>query len=276
MAEIYKTDKIEILKEYIGNDLFNRQRSSRHVCIPIGDDGYFLVFNDCDISNTQKPHNRISIYCGKRGFVFVGDCERCADIVREMPEGTEPFRALSEFFFSLTAGDIDELDKIETDINALEDELLTSKRPSKIAGLRIIAFRRSLLEMKRYYEQLDVSIDRLLENENGSIPDALMTSLKALGRRIDRLTEMVIHLREFVTQVREAYQAQIDIEQNQIMKILTVMTSIFLPLTLIVGWYGMNYNMPEYSWSFGYLYVIILSVAVFVISILLFRKNKWF
>lgn len=276
MATVYKSENIDKLKEYIGDDLYYRQRSSRHACVPLSDDGYFLVFHDCDIKDALKSHSRVCIYCGKKGFVFFGDSERCAEIVRAIPEGTEAPKALSEFLFALTTGDIDVLDHVEVQINALEDELLTRRKPSNNAGMRIIAFRRSLLEMKRYYEQLAVCIDRLIENENGYIPQNMIASFAALGRRIDRLSEMVMHLREFVTQVREAYQAQIDIEQNQIMKILTVITSVFLPLSLIVGWYGMNFSMPEYSWNFGYLYVVGLSIFVFVISIILFRKNKWF
>ena len=93
---------------------------------------------------------------------------------------------------------------------------------------------------------------------------------------MDYLLNSVMHLREYITQVREAYQAQIDIEQNQIMKVFTVMTSIFLPLTLIVGWYGMNLQMPEFSWSFGYPFVIILSVSVILASVIIFKVKRWF
>ena len=52
--------------------------------------------------------------------------------------------------------------------------------------------------------------------------------------------------------MREAYQAQLDYEQNQLMKAFTVLTAIFLPLSLIARWYGMNFSMPEYQWALGY------------------------
>jgi magnesium transporter len=60
------------------------------------------------------------------------------------------------------------------------------------------------------------------------------------------------------------------------MKVFTVITAVFLPLTLIVGWYGMNFTMPEYGWSHGYLYVIALSIVVCGICWLLFKRKKWF
>ena len=130
--------------------------------------------------------------------------------------------------------------------------------------------------MKRYYDQLDMILDQICENENRVLDADSARFFSALARRVERLAESVVHLRECVTQVREAYQAQIDIEQNQIMKIFTVITAIFLPLTLIVGWYGMNFHMPEYTWDFGYLYVILLSIAVCSACFFWFRKKKWF
>ena len=67
-----------------------------------------------------------------------------------------------------------------------------------------------------------------------------------------------------------------DIEQNEIMKIFTVLSAVFLPLTLIAGWYGMNFSMPEYGWALGYPMVIVLSIAVCTACILFFRRKKWF
>ncbi|MPN50396.1 Cobalt/magnesium transport protein CorA [bioreactor metagenome] len=60
------------------------------------------------------------------------------------------------------------------------------------------------------------------------------------------------------------------------MKIFTVITAIFLPLTLLVGWYGMNFHMPELQWAYGYPAVIVVSIALMVALILLFKKKDWF
>lgn len=80
---------------------------------------------------------------------------------------------------------------------------------------------------------------------------------------------------EYLDQIRQSYEAQVDIEQNSLMKFFTVVTSIFLPLTLIAGWYGMNLMMPEFKWPYGYPFVIALSVAIVAFMIWLFRQNKW-
>jgi magnesium transporter len=60
------------------------------------------------------------------------------------------------------------------------------------------------------------------------------------------------------------------------MKLFTVVTVIFMPLTLIVGWYGMNLKMPEFSWHFGYLFVIGLSLCTLLVSLMFFKRKKWF
>ena len=261
---------------YIGDDLYSRQRATRHQCVPVEEKGFFLAFCYCDINDALKDEERILIYCDGASLVFLGDNEHCRSILKKLPEDASPFKTLSEFFFSLTAGDMDSLENIETEVSFLEDSLLEKKDGVKNIGAKIIMLRRRLLRIKRYYEQLDLIVDRLAENENGCIPCELLPRFTSLGRRVDRLTESVVHLREFVTQLREAYQAQIDIEQNQIMKLFTVITAVFLPLTLIVGWYGMNFKMPEYEWENGYFFVVALSIAVCVVTVLLIKRKKWY
>ncbi len=276
MVEIYETNHDAILREHISNELYTRQKSSRHFCVPINQDSYFLVFRWCDIRDTQNRDERISILCGKNDIIFLLKNSRCLKIVNSLNKEETTFHVLSEFFDELTAKDIDIIERLEFDINEFEDGLITAKKPIKKASTRIVLLRRSLLKMKRYYEQLADVMDVLTENENGAIPETLLNRFLSLSRRTEHLSESVGHLCEYVTQVREAYQAQVDIEQNQIMKIFTVLTAVFFPLTLIVGWYGMNFSMPEYGWRFGYLYVVILSVAVCAVSFYIFKKRKWF
>ena len=97
-----------------------------------------------------------------------------------------------------------------------------------------------------------------------------------LSRRTERSYQNILNLRESVTQVRESYEAEVDISLNTTMKVFTVVTTIFLPLTLIVGWYGMNFAIPEYHWKHGYAMVILLSILCVLACIAFFKKRKWF
>lgn len=81
------------------------------------------------------------------------------------------------------------------------------------------------------------------------------------------------HLLEYARQIRDACQSVVDESQNENMQFLTVISTIFYPLTLITGWYGMNFqNMPELKE--GYPWVIGISLVVVVFIILLFKKKK--
>lgn len=83
--------------------------------------------------------------------------------------------------------------------------------------------------------------------------------------------------REYSLQLREMHQTQIDVRQNNIMKILTIVTTVFLPLSLIAGWYGMNFvNMPELQSTNGYRIVCIASALCVVLELLIFKWKKWF
>ncbi|MPN30891.1 Cobalt/magnesium transport protein CorA [bioreactor metagenome] len=84
------------------------------------------------------------------------------------------------------------------------------------------------------------------------------------------------NLRDYVTQIRESYQSQLDINLNNTMKLFTVLTAVFSPLTLIVGWYGMNFpTMPEYNWQYGYIYVTFISLLAIAMCLYIFKKKKF-
>lgn len=276
MPTTHKCEPTEKLKDYIGQELYGKQRSTSHICAPLPDNAYFIAFQWCNIQNLQEENERISIYCNETEFVLFSDRTFCTSMLTTIQKFGDAYQSLAEFFFSLTAGDIDRLEEIEEDIANLEEEMISANRPNQSHGTRIILIRRSLLRMKRYYDQLCLITERLTENEKRIFSEDDILRFKAISRRSERLDEFVRHLRESVTQCREAYQAQIDIEQNQIMKIFTVIAAFFLPLTLIVGWYGMNFSLPEFGWHFGYLYVIILSIVICILCFFIVKKKEWF
>ena len=78
-------------------------------------------------------------------------------------------------------------------------------------------------------------------------------------------------------QLREFCQSKIDEKQNRNLAFLTIISSIFMPLTLIAGWYGMNFKyMPELDKVWAYPLVFVVSVMIVVVCIVFFKKNKWF
>lgn len=183
-------------------------------------------------------------------------------------------RAIQIFFDTLTYEDALILESIEEEISRIEEDLITSKTRNYIS--EIIQLRKKLLTYKRYYDQLSSISSAIEENENGLLTVREVRYFRILTSRVDRLVAGISSLQDYVSQVREAYQTQTDINQNKTMKLFTVITAIFLPLTLIVGWYGMNLDMPEYRWPFGYPLVAALCFVVALLSVVYFKKNKWF
>ena len=86
----------------------------------------------------------------------------------------------------------------------------------------------------------------LIENENGFFAKNELKYFNLLEDRLTRLENQCKSLTAFTKETREIYQAQIDINLNKVMKVLTVVTAVFAPLTLLTGWYGMNFEyLPE-------------------------------
>lgn len=192
----------------------------------------------------------------------------------ELGERITLARVIYSFFEKQTKEDDTVFDGIEKEIMDLEQALIVSGKRDCVQ--EIISLRKRLMVLKKYYEQFLTVLDILIENENDIFDEKVLRSFRMLHRRTERRCQSILNLRESVTQVRESYEAEVDINLNTTMKIFTVVTTIFLPLTLVAGWYGMNFDMPEYQWKHGYLFVVLLSVASVVFWIAFFKKKKWF
>ena len=175
----------------------------------------------------------------------------------------------------LLENDTKYLETLEQNIISLEDEIIQNKHQKNYVG-NIVAFRKELLALKRYYMQLQDVFESIYSNENNFFNRNALRLFKLLGGKVDRFYQSILHMQDSVTQIREAYQSEVDINLNTIMKIFTVITAVFLPLTLIAGWYGMNFNMPEYRSVWGYPIVIVVSAVVVITFLLFFKKRKWF
>ena len=116
----------------------------------------------------------------------------------------------------------------------------------------------------------------LEENEIGFFTEENLRYIHLFMNYMIRRHSTATSLRDYTIQVRDLHNTQLEVRQNKTMTLLTVITTIFLPLTLIAGWYGMNFRyMSELEWRFGYLAVLVLSVAVIVCCLILFKRKKW-
>ncbi len=166
------------------------------------------------------------------------------------------------------------LNAIEDKITGLEDAL-TKEEEMDYVG-EISNLRKQLLGLRRYYESMLALMEDLEENRNGLLSEDSLRLLHFQIQKLERSYRNSLNLRDYLTQVRESYQALLDIEANKVMKLFTVITSIFLPLTLLVGWYGMNIYMPETAFRYTYPLVILASLFIVVALVIYFKRNRWF
>ena len=225
------------------------------------------------------PRHAFSFALDEKGIVLVDDSGYALELT-ETIRRTKKWRlpGLERFLYDLLeltiSRDLTLLEKTESRLNRIEEEILRGEIETYPPELNDI--RGDLLDLRVHYEQLIDLSQELEENENEFFREENLRYFRLFTNRVIRLQEIVGGQREYVMQLRDLLQSQLEVRQNRIMTLLTVITSIFLPLTLIVGWYGMNFRyMPELDWRFGYPAVILVSVVIVLVCLIWFRRKKW-
>ena len=239
-----------------------------------------IAFDWYDVHSDWTEDSRFLLYLDREHLLCFCEEERGRRRAREIFSGLEEEQNLSHpqrlyrFFARLLNGDMDHLDQLEGEIVQGEEAVLS--RGDDTCPERGVAWRPGLLRLRRYYEQLDSIFRELAENENGLLQREQARRFANLGNRTERYLNSVQALRESVAHLREAYQSQLSIRQNDLMKVFTVVTAVFLPLTLLTGWYGMNFTyMPELHWRYGYPVMVVLGVVIVAGLIYWFKRKKW-
>ena len=190
---------------------------------------------------------------------------------RKLSSQTSTEKVLSMILGDIIAKDNAILEKFERELMEMEEEAM--RRQTDLFLKHMIRVRKQLLTLRGYYEQFMEVCRELEENENDLFAKKQLKYFGNISDRAERLLHRCIHLIDYAGQVKDVYQGQVDARQNRNMQYLTVVSTIFFPLTLITGWYGMNFeNMPELA--HGYPYVAIISVLVVIVCIWIFKKKK--
>lgn len=242
------------------------------------------IFGNCiqgvmkiPFEKNEKSQLEFGFYLIKNKLIFIGEGNRLQSVLERADEnltGKASLRMLLLTVFEvLIENDIIYLLKIEDKFSSAEEELLKNK--SKNFYEKLIFYRKRLSALHSYYGQLE-NIGYMMQSDlTGETDENEKELWRLYTNRTERLHNYVDVLRENLLELRELYQYQNDLRQNQIMTFLTVVTTIFLPLTLIVGWYGMNFtDMLAFKTSWGYPLVCIASVVIVIAEIIYFKKKK--
>ena len=167
------------------------------------------------------------------------------------------------------------LEQIEQNIESLDDEVITSADRSQIE--KIYNLKNKLLLTRRSIWPLREIFTRLIREESKLINKKIVPYLRDLLDHTMQVTETIELQREITNGIMETHLSMMSFKMNEVMKVLTIIATIFIPLTFIVGIYGMNFpNMPEMKWPWAYFALWGVMIAVVAVMILYFKRKKWF
>lgn len=161
-------------------------------------------------------------------------------------------------------------DKIEE----LEEKVLSDPNPAILQELHRL--KRGLLDIRKSVWPLREEIGSLIKSESTIIRAETKVYLRDLYDHVVQIIDMVETFRDILSGMHDLYLSNISIRMNDIMKTLTIIATIFIPLTFIAGIYGMNFEyMPELKWKWGYFFVWGVMITIAIGMVIYFRKKKW-
>ena len=166
------------------------------------------------------------------------------------------------------------LEQVADSIETMEEELM--RDPSQRTLAEIYRLKRELLFIHKAIWPLREVINSMIRRESPLIKEPVLIYLRDLYDHTIQVIETVETLRDMLSGMLDIYLSSVSNRMNAVIKVLTIIATIFMPLTFIVGLYGMNFKyMPELQWRWGYPAVLLLMVAVTIGMLLFFRRKKW-
>jgi magnesium transporter len=201
-----------------------------------------------------------------------------ADTVRKFKANNYAFQEGSHFFISLFESrvdfDADLLESISKDVTEIGRRLSVENSLDKKLLLRINSFQEITMVIRENIIDKQRVVSSLLKSE--LLPAFCHNKLRIIIKDIGSLLDHSAFGFERLEYLQNTFLGLIDIEQNKIIKIFTVVSVIFMPPTLIASVYGMNFqHMPEFEWPLGYPFAILMMILSSALTLLLFRRKNW-
>lgn len=232
-----------------------------------------------DRKNPSGEDSKFAFVLDEKGIIFIDDTGAALQLIKNI-KTTKKWklpsleRFLYDFLDQIVKDDLRLMEKYEDELDRMEQSIEESDE--NLPSGRLNDIRSDIRYLRIHYEQLMDLAQEFEENENNFFTVENLRYFRLFISRASRLRDTAMSLRDYTMQLRDLYKAQLDIKQNRIMTVLTVVTTIFMPLTLIVGWYGMNFRyMPELDWHWSYPVLIVISVIIVIASLLFFKHKKW-
>jgi len=167
------------------------------------------------------------------------------------------------------------LEKLADRVESLDEKLLSNPSPSELKEIH--ALKRELLFVRRSVWPLREVISALQRGESSLFEEQTLIYLRDVYDHTIQVIDTIEALRDTISGMLDIYLSSVSNRMNEVMKVLTIIATIFIPLTFVAGIYGMNFaRMPELQWSFGYYWALGIMAVMAGVMVIYFRRKKWF
>lgn len=242
------------------------------------------TFAELRIVNRDGHEDFISIYVKNKFLLIVDIIDEDNSTINSFMKTLKRYpanrineeRLIGCFIESLLAEGNMISEEIRNQLTDMEEDIVNGNAGDKF-NVELLDIKKTILKHYNFYGQMLDIAETLEENDNEILTEDNLIYISNLTGKLTRLSDDMNSLNSISDHIQDAYATFLDQKMNNTMKIFTIITTIFFPLTIIVGWYGMNFeNMPELSWKYGYLYVSLISIFVVLLLTMIGKKKKWF
>lgn len=244
----------------------------------------------CTITGTTAPSEERNIIISSQLSIILTDRVVCSfeethsdifdGVIRRLSDNKSRIRKYSPDFlmYALTDCTVDNyfsvFERIGENIEDLEERIIDGDDTDVME--EIYSLKRNLLDIRKQVWPVRETISGLIRNKPVFISEQTELFLKDVSDHLYQLNDILESYREMSTGLYEIYLSTLSTRMNEVMKVLTIIATIFIPLTFIAGIYGMNFaSMPELQWEFGYPAAILAMLVTAGIMVLYFRKKQW-
>jgi magnesium transporter len=252
------------------------------------EDHFFIVSEMIYQEDQRITLEQLSIFLGK-SYVLTIQEESEHDVfeqVRSRLRGGRGYarRMKADYLaYALLDATVDQfyplLESLGDAIESIEDELL--RKPSRETLRRLYEQKRLLLQLRRTAWPQREIFNNLIRDDSGLILKETQVFLRDCYDHTSQVIDILENFRDLSTGLMDVYLSSLGFRTNEIMRVLTVISSIFIPLTFLAGVYGMNFNteyrwnMPELNWPFGYVLCLALMASIAAGMVIFFKRKKW-
>lgn len=246
------------------------------------DDSLFIILRMIRLSEQKLVNEQISFYYFKGTLITVQETKGDVwDKVRErIRKKTSRFRQYETpyFLYALIDAIIDHifpfLDLYFESIDKLEEEIMTDPTPS--AQTRIHSIKRELVYLRQAIWPMQSVISTLSKNDHEMLPPEISNYFRDVHDNATQVSEAIDMYRETANGLQDLYMSASSNRMNEVMKALTIMASLFLPLTFFAGVYGMNFEViPELNWAYSYPVFWLVCLSTLAGLIYYFKRRGW-